>query len=61
MRDKLLDRKIFYSRKKTLFQIEMWSHHYNKVRPHSTPSYKHPIPSTAAIQPSQITQVSLTL
>jgi len=61
MRDELLSGEIFYSLKEAQVLIEMWSKHYNTVRPHSFPGYKPPAPATVVVQPSQIPQASLTL
>ena len=61
MRDKLLDREIFYSIKEAQILIEMWRNHYNKVRPHSSLGYRLPAPAAVVILPSQLNQVGLTL
>jgi putative transposase len=61
MRDKLLDREIFYSLKEAQVLIEMWREEYNTVRPQSSLGYQSPIPATIVVQPSQIKQAGLTL
>ena len=60
MRDELLAREIFYSLKEAQVLIEMWSKHYNTVRPHSSLGYQPPVPAAFISRPSQISQVSLT-
>jgi transposase InsO family protein len=60
MRDELLAREIFYSLKEAQVLIEMWSKHYNTVRPHSSLGYRPPVPAAFISRPSQISQVSLT-
>ena len=36
LRDKLLDRKIFYTPKEAHVLIEHWRQNYNRMRPHSS-------------------------
>ena len=59
--DELLDREIFYSLREEQVLIEMWSKHYNMVRPHNTLGYRPPAPVTIVVQPSQIPQAGLRL
>ncbi len=35
LRDKLLNRELFYTLKKAEIIIEQWRKHYNTIRPHS--------------------------
>ncbi len=60
MRDELLAREIFYSLKEAQVMIEMWTKHYNTVRPHSSLGYRPPVPATFILRPSQISRVGLT-
>ena len=60
MRDELLAREIFYSLKEAQIMIEMWTKHYNTVRPHSSLGYRPPVPATFIPSSSQIPQISLT-
>lgn len=46
LRDKLLNREIFYSLKEAQVMIERWRIHYNTKRPHSSLGYKPPAPET---------------
>ena len=53
MRDELLNGEIFYSLKEAQVIIEMWRHHYNTIRPHSSLGYRPPVPETLVSHPSQ--------
>jgi putative transposase len=44
LRDELLNGEIFCSLKEAKVLIEQWRHHYNTVRPHSSPGYRPPAP-----------------
>jgi transposase InsO family protein len=46
LRDKLLNREIFYTLKEAAILIEQWRRHYNGVRPHSALGYRPPTPET---------------
>jgi transposase InsO family protein len=59
MRDELLNGEIFYSLKEAQVLIEMWRKHYNMVRPHSSLSYRPPVPAAVLVQPTQIQPVGL--
>ena len=59
MRDELLNGEIFYSLKEAQILIEMWKRHYNTVRPHSSLSYRPPVPAAILVQPTQIQSVGL--
>jgi putative transposase len=59
MRDELLNGEIFYSLKESQVLIEMWSKHYNTIRPHSSLGYRPPVPAAVLAQPTQIQPVGL--
>jgi transposase InsO family protein len=46
LRDELLNGEIFYTLKEAKVLIEMWRHHYNTERPHSSLGYRPPAPET---------------
>jgi transposase InsO family protein len=46
MRDKLLNREIFYSVRVAQIIIQGWRNHYNTKRPHSALGYRPPAPET---------------
>lgn len=61
LRDELLAREIFYDLREAKTLIEMWRHHYNTARPHSSLNYKPPAPKTilpAAFMPPYYGEVA---
>ena len=46
LRDELLNGEIFYSLAEARIVIEGWRQHYNTKRPHSSLSYRPPVPAT---------------
>ena len=46
VRNKLLDRKIFYTAKEEHVLIESWRNYYNTIRSHSSLGYRPPAPET---------------
>jgi putative transposase len=44
LRDEFLNGEIFYSLKEARILIEVWRHHYNTLRPHSSLGYRPPAP-----------------
>ncbi len=46
MRDKLLNREIFYTLDEAKVLVERWRHEYNRIRPHSSLGYRPPAPET---------------
>jgi len=61
MRDELLNGEIFYSLKEAQILIEMWRKDYNTIRPHSSLSYRPPVPAAIMVQPLQFQPIGLTL
>ena len=51
LRDKLLDREIFYTLTEAWVLIEWRRHHYNTERPNSSPGYRPPAPETRSPEP----------
>jgi len=60
MRDELLDREIFHTVNEAMYLIEMLRQEYNQLRPHSSLSYRPPVPSTWTSIAESIERVSLT-
>ncbi len=46
LRDELLNGEVFYTLKEAQIIIELWRHHYNHIRPHSSLGYRPPVPIT---------------
>lgn len=50
LRDELLNGELFYSLKEAKVIIEMWRKDYNTIRPHSSLSYKPPVPEAYKVK-----------
>ena len=57
LRDKLLDREIFYTLTEAKILIERWRRGYNTVRPHSALGYRPPVPE--AVKPAAIGKLTM--
>jgi len=55
LRDKLLNREIFYTLQEAKILIEHWRRDYNQVRPHSALGYKPPAPEAMLMLPFTVT------
>ncbi len=54
LRDELLDGEIFYTLKEAKVLIERWRQHYNRMRPHSSLSYRPPAPEATLLKPAAL-------
>ena len=54
MRDVLLDREIFFTRKEAKILIAHWREAYNLIRPHSALGYRPPAPQAWLLAPQLV-------
>ena len=54
LRDELLNGEIFYTLKEAKVVIERWRQEFNRLRPHSSLSYRPPAPETIWLKPAPL-------